>query len=146
MAEDDVSTRPAPDAIDDGVPATEEVPPELIETGDDGTGEMPPGDQPRWSVARGVTAAEQLAGETLDERLREELPDRVGGGRRTARQLYEPGGDDGEGGLFDDEADLIAEEDAILEDTLAPEEAAMRITRRPGGINNDPDPGYVDEP
>jgi hypothetical protein len=145
MADDDFATRPAPDVVDDGVPAIEEVPPSLVETGDDGLGEIPPGEMPFASTSYGVTAAEQLRGETLDDRLPEEEPDvwRVRGGvRRTPRQLYEPGAEDG---FFDDEAALIADEDALLEDTLSADEAAMRITRRPGGINNDPDPGYIEE-
>ncbi|MCU1461294.1 MAG: hypothetical protein JWO37_1369 [Acidimicrobiales bacterium] len=145
MADDERPTRPSPDTVDDGVPATEEVPAGLLETGDDGVGEVPPAETPLASTAYGVTASEQLRGETLDDRLREEEPDewRIGRGvRHTPRQLYEPGAEEG---FFDDEPELIADEDALLEDTLSAEEAAMRITRRPGGINNDPDPGYIED-
>jgi hypothetical protein len=140
---DDIRTRPAPDAIDDGVPATEEAPRGLIETGDDGLGEVPPGDRPRYSVAHGVTAREQLEGASLEQRIREEEPDRVGRGRgEVPPVLFEPGA---ETGLFDDEGDMIADVDVGFDDTLAPEEAAIHVTRHPGGITDDDSPGYLDD-
>jgi len=50
----------------------------------------------------------------------------------------------GEGGLADDEADVLGEADPDLVDTLSPEESAMRIVDEPPGMNYDPDPGYID--
>lgn len=59
----------------------------------------------------------------------------------TDRQFLEPGAD---GGLGDDEADMVGEMGGGFEDTLSAEEAAMRVVDEPPGMNYDPDPGYVD--
>ena len=46
--------------------------------------------------------------------------------------------------VIDDEPDMLGEADVGLEVTLSGEEAAMRVVDDPGGLNYDPDPGYVD--
>ena len=57
------------------------------------------------------------------------------------RQILAPGAD---GGLGDEEPDVLGEVDMGLEDTRSAEEAAMQIVDEPPGMNYDPDPGYVD--
>lgn len=52
--------------------------------------------------------------------------------------------DPGDGGLGDEEPDALGEVDMGLEDAVSPEEAAMRVVDEPPGMNDDPDPGYVD--
>jgi hypothetical protein len=139
--------RPAPELIEDGVPATEELPPSQLLTGDPLEGELPPLDRPRAAMAWGTTASEQLGPEPLDIRLAREEPE-VGIGdvddtdAYPERQIIEPGA---EGGIADDEGDVVGEIDAGFEDTLSAEEAAVRVVDEPLGMNYDPDPGYVDE-
>lgn len=108
--------RPAPEVTEDGIPATSEIPEEVLLTGDPLEGELPPLDHPQAVTDWGTTAAEQL-GEPLEVRLRREVPDAAP--------------DDEDGGI---------------EDSLSAEEAAMRVVEDPSGLNYDPDPGYLDRP
>ena len=133
--------RPAPELSEDGVPAIEEIPADVLLTGDPLEGEMPPLDRPQAVKDWGTTASEQLGSEPLDVRLAREEPDVVLGDGYADRQFLEPGDD---GGLGDDEPDSVGEIDAGFEDTLSAEEAAMRVVDEPPGMNYDPDPGYVD--
>ena len=70
----------------------------------------------------------------------------VGAGRaempRPVRSLIEPGNDEG---VRDDEPAMVADEDLLLDETVPPEEAAIRIVTDPPGANYDPDPGYVED-
>ncbi len=134
--------RPAPEVSEDGVPSIEEIPENVLLTGDPVEGEMPPLDRPQAVKDWGTTASEQLGPEPLEVRMAREVPD-VGmeAGDYTDRQFLEPGAD---GGLGDDEADSVGEADGGLEDTLSAEEAAMQVVDEPPGMNYDPDPGYVD--
>ncbi len=91
--------RPSGDVADDGVPATEEVRDETLQTGDAGVADMPMPDRPLGSDDWGITEAEERSGEPHDVRLGRERT----GGRDRSR-------DDGTGS-----------------DTLAPEEAAMDV-------------------
>src|SRR2546421_8114584 len=76
MARDrDDLPRPAPDVIEDGIPATEEVPEELLRTGEVSEGPVPPLDRPQAVDEWGVTPREQELGEPLDVRLRRERAD-----------------------------------------------------------------------
>lgn len=134
-------TRPAPEVSEDGVPAIEEIPDEVLLTGDPLEGELPPLDRPQAVKDWGTTASEQLAPEPLDVRVAREEPDVGLADTHAHRQLLEPGA---EAGLGDDEADVLGEAEAGLEDSLSGEEAAMRIVDEPPGMNYDPDPGYVD--
>lgn len=68
-------------------------------------------------------------------------PDTEAGDAYLDRHILEPGAD---GGLGDDEQDLVAEAGMGLEETLSAEEAAMQVVDEPPGMNYDPDPGYVD--
>jgi hypothetical protein len=137
--------RPAPELSEDGVPAIDEIPASQLLTGDQLEGELPPLDRPQAAMGWGTTASEQLAPEPLDIRIAREEPD-FGTGDDTdayaGRQVIEPGAD---GGLADDEGDIVGELDAGFEDSLSAEEAAMRVVDEPLGMNYDPDPGYVDD-
>src|SRR3954447_8032257 len=103
--------RPAPELIEDGVPATEELPPSQLLTGDPLEGELPPLDRPQAALGGGTTASEQLGPEPLDIRLAREEPEvglddgtDDGTGAYSGRQVIEPGAD---GGLEDDEGDVV---------------------------------------
>jgi hypothetical protein len=133
--------RPAPEVIEDGIPATEEQPEGSLLTGDPLEGQMPPLDRPQAVTGWGTTASEQLGAEPLDVRVRRGEPDAGLAEAHADRQFLEPGAR----GLDDDEADSVGEFDARLEDTLSAEEAAMRVVDEPPGIHDDPDPGYVDD-
>jgi hypothetical protein len=134
--------RPAPEVSEDGVPSIEEIPADVLRTGDPLEGELPPLDHPQGVNAWGTTASEQLGSEPLERRVAHEVPDVEAGDTAADVQFLEPGAD---GGLGDDEADLLGEADAGFEDTLSAEEAAMRIVDEPPGMNYDPDPGYVED-
>jgi hypothetical protein len=135
--------RPAPDPLEDGIPATEEVLEEQLLTGDIEEGPIPPADHPLAMDEWGVVAAEERMGEPLDRRLAEEEPDVI---RRTAggplHHLYQPGADDG---LVDSEDEEVGDLDASWEDTPSAEEAAIRIVDRPPpGVTFDEGPDYVE--
>lgn len=133
--------RPAPEVVEAGVPATDEIPEDVLMTGDPLEGELPPLDRPQAVTDWGTTASEQLASEPLDVRVAREEPDFETADVYADRQFLEPGA---EGGLADDEADVLGEADAGLEDSLSAEESAMRVVDEPPGMNYDPDPGYID--
>ncbi len=133
--------RPAPELSEDGIPAIEEVPADVLLTGDPMEGELPPLDRPQAVTDWGTTAAEQLASEPLDVRVAREEPEDEMAEVYADRQFLEPGAD---GGLGDEEADMLGEVDAGFGDTLSAEEAAMRVVDEPPGMNYDPDPGYLD--
>lgn len=134
--------RPAPEVTEDGIPSIEEIPEDVLLTGDPLDGEMPPLDRPQAVKDWGTTASEQLASEPLEVRAAREVPEVEAGDAYLDRQILEPGAD---GGLGDDETDAVGELDTGLEDTLSAEEAAMQVVDEPPGMNYDPDPGYVDD-
>ena len=84
----------------------------------------------------GTTAEEELAGESLDQRLAEERPDRPG--TDVAVSVV----DDGE--LSDDEKDLVA--DAVVErdEFASPEEAALSVRDSAPGATDHDDPHPAD--
>jgi hypothetical protein len=132
-----------PQPEDEGIPDHEGPLPSKVRTGDQQDGMIPPGDQPRGADEFGTTAAEQLRGETLTERLAEEEPNRPlpGTERDDPGQLTERG--DAE---TDDEAELVASE---FEDTAgeSAEEDAVRAVPEgevPGAYDA-PDDDYVAE-
>jgi hypothetical protein len=143
MVDRDNLPRPAPEVSEDGIPSIEEIPEDVLRTGDPLEGELPPLDRPQAVKDWGTTASEQLGPEPLELRLAREVPDvsepETG---YTDRQFIEPGAD---AGLADDEADAVGEADAGFGDTLSAEEAAMQVVDEPPGMNYDPDPGYVDD-
>ena len=133
--------RPAPEVTEDGIPSIEEIPEDVLRTGDPVEGELPPLDHPQAVQDWGTTASEQLAPEPLEVRLAREVPDVGASDLYADRQFLEPGAD---AGLADDEADSIGDMEMGLQDTLSAEEAAMQVVDEPPGMNYDPDPGYVD--
>ncbi|MDQ1488367.1 MAG: hypothetical protein QOJ23_881, partial [Actinomycetota bacterium] len=127
----EVLPRPAPDVIDDGVPATEEVPEELLRTGEIFEGPIaPPLDRPLAADEWGTTEWEEREGEPLDVRLAREEPDVLETVDEIARPIYQPGAEYG----IDDEPSEVGEMDAIWEDTPSAEELAVHIVDEPPGI------------
>ncbi len=132
-------TRPAPDVVEPGIPATSELPSD-VPPGWEADEEPPPLDFPQGVESWGTTSEEERQGEPFALRVRREQ-----GGAQPEEQgfrLVEPGADDG---LVDDEPDAVGEMDPAGGDTLAPEESAMRVEDEPAGLNYDPNPGYLDE-
>lgn len=116
--------RPAPEEVEAGVPAAEDIPEGQLRTGDPLEGDMPPLDDPQAVEDWGVTAAEQQGAEPLGLRVQREEPDVL------------------------DELSADADAGPGLGgpvDTLAAEEAAVRVEEEPAGMNYDPDPGYLNE-
>ena len=93
--------RPAGDVVEDGIPATEEVRDEILQTGDIGVADMPMPDRPLGADQWGITELEERMADSLDRRLAREVPDVPG-----------HGDDDDLGGRYD---------------TPSAEEAAMHI-------------------
>jgi hypothetical protein len=140
MAQDNDSTRPAPDLIEDGIPATEEQPANTP-PGWEAEEEPAPLDFPQGVEDWGTTAREESLGESLEMRVMREEPEvepEAAGGVR----LLEPGA---EGGLMDDEPDAVGEVDTEGLDSLSSEEAAMRIEDEPEGLTYDRSPGYLQD-
>ena len=138
----DPRARTAPDVLNPGVPATEEVPEEQLLTGDTkDVGDMPLGDQPTGVASWGTTANEEARGEPLEVRLMQEEPDVISAADDVPGQLLEPGAEDG---IADTEATMVAEVNPVLEDSLAPEEAAMHVVDELPGGTTDAGPGYLD--
>jgi hypothetical protein len=132
-----------PQLEDEGIPDHEGQPASKVRTGDQQDGKIPPGDEPRAVGDFGTTAAEQLRGETLTERLEAEERDRPlpDTGRDEPGQLTERGDSE-----TDDEAELVATE---LEDTAgeSAEEDAVRVVPEgdvPGAYDA-PDDDYVEQ-
>ena len=138
--DDDDSTRPAPDVVDPGIPATSEMP-RTVPPGSEDEEEMPLLDVPQGVEDWGTTEREQMTDEPLSLRLRREQPDVVPPATSdVGHRLFEPETDSG----LDEEADAVADLDADRSDTLSAEELAMRVEDEPAGLNYDPDPGYLD--
>ncbi|HEX2701478.1 MAG TPA: hypothetical protein VHM89_14860 [Acidimicrobiales bacterium] len=114
------SSRPAPDLVEDGIPATSEAPPGLDV--DAVEGEAAPLDHPQGVDQWGTTAAEELLGEPFELRVAHEQPDTIG--------------------AFDD---IEIEEALGNEDSLSAEESALRVVDEPPGMSYAPDPGYLSD-
>ena len=112
-------------------------------------GDYPP-EQPLGVDEYGVTAAEELVDEPLEERVRREVPEQARADDRGIGSIVEPD----EGGSPDDEPDAVAElavedfdstlEDVAQERVDAPpaEEAAMHLTDPPPMGDGD---GYLED-
>jgi len=147
-----------PQLEDEGIPDHEGPLTSKVRTGDQQDGMIPPGDRPRGANDFGTTAAEQLRGESLTERLEEEDEEALGAPGPVAERddplelggLQSPGdvGQMTERGdtETDDEAELVASEFEDFAGESA-EEAAVRAVREgevPGAYDA-PDDDYVDE-
>jgi hypothetical protein len=138
-----VFPRPAPELIEDGIPATEEVSEELLLTGDDALGPMPPLDHPQAVNQWGTTPFEERVGEPLDVRLRREEPDvfqRPEAVEEDVPQVLQPGAED----WVDEEPDEVGDVNPVWEDSLSAEELAMRIEEEPPGLSYDDSPDYIE--
>jgi len=113
-------SRPAPDLVEDGIPATSEAPPGLDVDMEEG--EPAPLDHPQGVEEWGITAAEEARGEPLSLRVTREEP-----------EVYAAGGAD------DDEL----EEALGTRDSLSAEESALRIVDEPPGLSYAPNSGYL---
>jgi hypothetical protein len=136
--------RPAPEIIEDGIPATEETLEEQLLTGDIEEGPIPPLDHPLVLEDWGVTPAEERAGEPLGRRLADEERDVVrSDAAGPVRHLFQPGADDS---WIDSEDAEVGALDDSTEDTLSAEEAALRIVDRPPpGVTFDEGPDYLED-
>jgi hypothetical protein len=96
----------------------------------DGTEAMPPPSDRPHSLDFGTTAAEELQGETLRDRLKQEEPENRRGDdpTRLHGQLVEPGAEEG---LEDDEPEALGEVFDDPDVALSPEEAALHIVDEP---------------
>ncbi len=107
----------------------------LMGTGAEGedvldAGYSPP-DSPRGSYAHGVTAAEQAAGETIDERLKQEEPDTTWSEEDPSRR--------GDGRVGGDDPDAIAAEDDWIGDSEVGDARAGRLVSPDEGSHEDHD-------
>jgi hypothetical protein len=127
--------------VEDGVPATEEVPPELLRTGEISEGPLPPLDEPQAVDEWGVTDAEERRTEPLDLRLAREEPDGPDVVDEPVPLLYQPGAEYS----VDEEAAEVGDLDALWEDTPSAEELAVHIVTEPPGITYDDSPGYLED-
>lgn len=142
MANEEQSPRPAPDIIEPGVPAVDEVPEEMLRTGEMPEGEVPPLEHPQGVEEYGTVAAEERRPETLQDRLGREEPDVVPAAGAGVGPVVAP---DTAGGVLDPDTDVVADEDTMIDDTVAPEEAALRQTDDLPGATYDATPGYIEE-
>ena len=136
-----VFPRPAPELIEDGVPATEEVPEELLLTQDVNEGPSPPLDRPQGVNQWGTTPFEGRVGEPLDVRLRREEPDFPERIEEDVPQLFQAGAEYG----ADEEPAEVGDVDARWEDGLSAEELALRVEEEPPGLTYDESPGYLED-
>lgn len=116
--------RPAPDLVEDGIPATVDDPPHLSTEAVEG--EPAPLDFPQGVDEWGTTKAEERMGESVRMRAAREDPDVVG----------VPG-----------ELDAGEEAGGRVLGALSAEEAALHVEDEPEalGISFAPDPGYGDD-
>jgi len=92
-------------------------------------------DRPFGSESFGVTSEEEEEGESLDQRLAQERPDRAG------RASYVAIEDEGEG-----DEELAGEASSESDAFVAPEDAAVTIRRQaPGAVDHPPDPAVEEE-
>jgi hypothetical protein len=117
---------------DEGISDLEGPLPEKVATGDPQEGVSPPADKPS-SEEWGMTAEEQRAGESLDDKIGRERPDVFDDPARLSRVEEAIGGSSGlrlvdsgdeDVDLVDDEKDAVARA-ADDEDGLSAEEAAV---------------------
>ena len=89
-------------------------------------------DRPYGAESFGTTAEEQEEGESLDERLSQERPDRPTSDVQLALE---------EDAASDDEAEMVGEASFQHDPFVAPEEAAMTIRERaPGAVDHPVEP------
>ena len=119
MSYDRDDLRPAPDLVEDGIPATVDDPPHL--STDAVEGEPAPLEHPQGVEEWGTTAAEERMGEPFALRVAREEPELLGGD------------DDGVTGV----ADALSAEEAALHVEDEPEELGMSFAPDPGYLSDD---------
>lgn len=129
-----------PQLEDEGIPDHEGPLPQKARSGDQQDGMIPPGTEPQAVDRFGTTAAEQVRGGRLSQRLEAEVPD---GTDEIARD--DPGQMTAQGDAeTDDEDTLVASE---FEDAAGePQEEAVRVVEEgavPGAVDR-PDDGSLD--
>ena len=142
MANEEQLPRPAPDVTEAGVPAVDEVPEEMMRTGEMPEGEMPPLEHPQGVEEYGTTAAEERRPEPIQDRVIREEPDVTAPTGAGVGPVVAP---DTAGGVLDPDTDMMGDEETMVDDTVAPEEAALRQTEDLPGATYDATPGYLDE-
>ena len=142
MVDEEQLPRPAPDVTEAGIPAVDEVPEEMVLTGDTMEGEMPPLEHPQGVEEYGTTALEERQPESLEDRLAREQPEVGGGVDAALGPVAQP---DAGYAMLDPDSDLVGDEETGLDDTPAPEEAALRATEDLPGATDNADPGYLEE-
>ncbi len=142
MANEEQSPRPAPDIVEAGIPAVDEVPEEMVATGEMPEGEIPPLEHPQGVEEYGTTTAEERRPEPIHDRVAREEPDVTVPGGAGVGPVVEP---DTPGGVLDPHTDVVGDEETMVDDTLAPEEAALRQTEDLPGATYDATPGYTEE-
>lgn len=113
--------RPAPDLVEDGIPATVDDPPHLSTEAVEG--EPAPLDFPQGVEEWGTTKAEERMGESVRMRAAREEPDLL------------------------DELEADEEAGTGIAGALSAEEAALHVEDEPEalGMSFAPDPGYLDD-
>jgi hypothetical protein len=113
----------------------EDLEPQDADDGDELEASIMQADHAFGTESFGTTADEELAGESLDQRLAEERPDRP-----TTDEVVSIVDD----GLSDDEDELI--EDAVIErdEFASPEEAALSVREKAPGATDHDDPHTAD--
>lgn len=124
---------------DEGIPEHGGPAPGKRETGDPQEGLLPPGDTPPAADGFGTTAEEQRTGESLDDKLAEEVPGQPPPRQTSMGRLVEAGS-----GVTDREKDEVGEEGEDDRSGLTPEEAALRNEENPKGLMDGPDQ-YVED-
>jgi hypothetical protein len=114
----------------------EDLEPRDSDDGDELEADIMQADHAFGSESVGTTIEEELAGETLDQRLAEERPDRP-----SVDEVLEVIDD----GPSDDEAELVG--DAVVErdEFAAPEEAALTVRDSVPGATDRDDPHPADD-
>jgi hypothetical protein len=132
MADHDEVQDPGEELADEGIPPVEGQIPAKVFTGDTNDGVLPPRTFPLAVEDWGTTAAEQLEGESVEQRAARETPERESPNVHAGR-LVEPGA--GEGGVDGDvEKQEIATTAGYDDGGYSAEEQAMRITEDPPGL------------
>lgn len=139
----DDAAQPVSELEQEGIPDMDDPYPGEAATGARWDEPVAPGDEPVGVNDFGVTAAEELSDEPLAVRVQREVPDVLGlEDDDPVARLVDPD----EGGITDDEGDVLASEALGDAGALSAEEAAMHLASEDDapGLSWDDSPGYLD--
>jgi hypothetical protein len=122
-----------PPKIDERGGAMEDQEPRDADDGDELEADIMQADHAFGAESVGTTIEEELAGETLDQRLAEERPDRPS----VALSVIDEG-------PSDDEGELVAEAVIERDEFASPEEAALSVRDSAPGATDHDDPHPAD--